>query len=403
MLSLLQREVRHQPILAQIGLLEDPRSLASFQELCDGHGVLGLVLTALDRTPSLVASLSDHTRDTLLDPLHMLRRRAALWDLERDRVLHTLRAAGIDPILLKGGALRLTVYSDSTERTASDLDFLCEVDEVDTAVDALESVGYVRAFSSEIHTLQKDHHFHYVMHHRGGFTVEVHWGLTQPAAAHIRLDADLVRQRAVSTRSSQAIRVPTPEDMVLHMVSQNLEDGFARLQRLVDLDRIVSQHRGFDWDYLASAADRGGALPTMALSLTLSQRLLGTEYPFDNITAVFPVPAMARASLVALRPLCGSVQRRKRGYHFQRELLSMWAGRGSRSWLSAIMDRLSLEHYRFWAVETGTAHRPTMRWRLISLTKLLAFQAWAYLTALPSLLTAEGRDRLRLWSHSTSA
>jgi len=88
---------------------------ARFQALAQHHEVFGLALVALERTGQL-AALPAAVGAELARSLTMLRRQAALWDLQRDAVIRRLAAAEIPVLLLKGAALRLSAYRDPAER-----------------------------------------------------------------------------------------------------------------------------------------------------------------------------------------------------------------------------------------------------------------------------------------------
>ena len=79
--------------------------------------------------------------------------------------------------------------------------------------------------------------------------------------------------------SRPVLRVPSAEDMILHMASQNAEDAFGRLGRIVDVDRLIASTPHLDWDYLRQAARRGEVQIFTAVTLRLAQLLLGTPVP----------------------------------------------------------------------------------------------------------------------------
>lgn len=395
LVGLLRRSATRDVLPHHLQLLNDPEGRAGFLRDAGHHEVLGLALTALARTSEFLRVLSPAATTALLAPLSTLRRQAAFWDLERGRVLHRLRSAGVDPVVLKGGALRMTTYSESIERPIADLDLLIREHEMQSAVEALESVRYAHAYG-DLRALYRAHHFHFIMKHPGGFTVELHWALTPPSAP-VRLDNETIRERAVRLGAPHAVRVPSPEDMVLHLMCQNIGDGFAKLRRTVDIDRILSRSADFDWTYLGNAAERADALTAAALTLQLSNRLLDTPLPDHNVADLFGVPLIVRAGIASVHPVCLHVRRLDRGDESRRDLLRLWTARGSKSWLWALGRRLYADHYRFWII--GTARKPpTLLRRTFVVGKLLFLQTSSYITAAVRLLTHRGRESLQFWT-----
>jgi len=90
-------------------VIDGPRERAWFFGLAMEHGIHGLVLRALIRSP-LMTTLPLETAQGLTAEWNRLRKRAALWDLERDRLLSQFEHQGLTPVVLKGGALRETGY-----------------------------------------------------------------------------------------------------------------------------------------------------------------------------------------------------------------------------------------------------------------------------------------------------
>ena len=373
--------------------------------LAETHGVLGLVLSTLERA-SLLSSLGrEHSRD-ILAPLGHLRRQAAIWDLERARILGFLRRAGLDPVVLKGGALRDTTYDEPAQRPIGDLDLLLTPEAADDAIRVLETAGYREIWSGAVLEWYRRHHYHSGMAHPNGFVVEVHWGLTRPSRPwQLRADKFLRRSVLTELTTGVQVRTPSPEDMALHLASQNLEDHFSRLRRLVDLDRVIAREQGMDWAYLWKSAKDGRLEIVLAYSLQLCYALLRTSVPADFLVRLSP-PRVARIHLALLRPLSFLVS--------QTSDESKATRRGKRFWLMVRWeDRLKYLVNRMWgpAMEHATARgledeadqrEPSVRARLWAVAKFVAYFAAAhvglYLSGFFSLVTRSGRSELRFWT-----
>src|SRR5262245_28771809 len=219
-------------------LFEERPFRERFTQLAMRHGVHGLALSAIVRAP-LIQSLSAEVRDEFTASFARLRRQAIVWDVERDRLLSSLERKGLIPVVLKGSALRETIYDQPAERSLSDLDLLFPDDQLESSMETLQANGYRSPSSAEVREAYRQHHFHYQLTHPGGFVVEVHWALCRPDL-YFHLDHRAFLARAVERPrgSRPLLRVPSAEDMILHMASQNVEDAFARLRLIVDVDRI---------------------------------------------------------------------------------------------------------------------------------------------------------------------
>ena len=370
--------------------------------LAETHGVLGLVLSTLERASRSLGR--EHSRE-ILAPLGHLRRQAAIWDLECARILGFLRRVGLEPVVLKGGALRDTTYDEPAQRPIGDLDLLLTPEATDDAIRVLETAGYYEIRSGAVLEWYRRHHYHTAMAHPNGFVVEVHWGLERASRPwQLRADKFLGRSVLTELTTGVQVRTPSPEDMALHLASQNLEDDFSRLRRLVDLDRVIAREQGMDWAYLWKSAKDGGLEIVLAYSLQLCYALLRTSVPADFLVRLNP-PRVARIHLSLLRPLSFLVS--------QTSDESKAARRGKRFWLMVRWeDRLKYLVSKMWGpAKLATARRleddadqrePSVRARLWAVAKFMAYLAAAhvglYLSGFFSLVTRSGRSELRFWT-----
>ncbi len=346
------------------------------------HQLLGLVLAELERAGRLSPAIAAENRQQL----KQLRLQAALWDFERDEVVTRLQERGIPVVVLKGAALRLMAYRDSAERPFGDIDILVPKESLDGAVALLEARGYAR-HSEHRDRIYLEHFHHLVLHRAPGFKVEVHWALA-PASFTVRLDPEaFLRDAVIPTRQSgPTIRVPGPEHMVIHLSAQNLEDGFSKLMRLVDLDRVIAAAgSGFDWNRLGSEARRMGARGTVALSLRLCERLLETEIPRGFVGGL-GLSRSVRAHLALLDPVAVVLERRgEQGA--VRDLLSLWCTDRAVSRWGMVRDMVTGRRERAWR-ELLRRERSALR-RLASLARLGGAQLARYPAVLGRGLGAE--------------
>lgn len=376
--------------LARVPEFGSPPFQMVLQNLAERHGVSGLVLSTLDRAGLLAEK--DYPA------LRLLRRQAAIWDLERDFVLGCLSARGIPVVLLKGAALRLSAYRDPVERAFVDLDLLVPDADVDAAIGALVEAGY-RSQADWRTKLYREHHHHIALQKDMGFMVEVHWAL-EPKRSPFQLDPTAFRNAAISQRAGngEAIQVPRPEHHVLHLATQNLEDGYCRLSRIVDVDRVIA-HAGprFDWDLLATEAVRMRVHPAVALSLRLAEVLLQTRLDLAVYRAL-RVPRSCRLHLGLLDPVSHLIEQRVLRRASLERLIFLWSIPDAPLRRQAI--RATFRGEQDWFAELGflqtesTTRRPP-RWRVVPMLKLLAAQGWLYVGG--SARRLSGRRR-RFWT-----
>ena len=305
LLSLVRRDATTAVSVDRLSRLADPGFRSAFQSVMTGHGVIGLALTALRRCEAFGA-LDSNVRAQVTTPLRPFAFQAALWDAERDRLLEALRAHCLVPVVLKGGALRLTVYSDPAERLSGDLDLLVPAHRVRDGLEALAAAGYVDHWTDYARKEHLRRGYHLSLSHKSGFEVELHWDLA-PRGEGFRFDPAAFLNRSVLNQREGAppVRVPSPEHMVLHMADQVREDSFSKLKRLVDIDRVVAaasaSGHDMDWDYVARQARRGGHQAVLGLALQLSRRLLQAPVP-AAVVRDLDIDPLARVHIAMLRP-----------------------------------------------------------------------------------------------------
>lgn len=377
----------------------DPRDVRAFHEFAMGHGLLGLALTALEQS-DLVAGLTEARRAQLLKPLAILRRQASIWDLERDRLMALLSVAKLDAVLLKGGALRTTVYKEAVQRPIGDLDILVTKENVDRSVEVMKAAGYHVPYTEDVVDAFQEHHFHLRLVHKNGFIVEVHWDLTQEATC-FPLDGARVHERAMPAGPGRPYRIPTPEDMILHLATQNVEDSFTTLRRFVDLDRVVRNYPDLDWDALSTRARASGTNNIAMLALQISHRLLNTPIPRD-LPQRMGVSRLVRSHLAMLEPAAKLVS--NAGTRPSAAILLEWLcapGLRPRARLMRdhLVQRREAHLWMFEGLEAPEGDEPGLGRGALVLGKVFCFQVSRWARAALSWVVP-GMDRpSRFWKH----
>lgn len=383
--------VREMPGLVRT--LADDRLRAELVAIATQMRVLGLVLQRLDRAEVLDALPEAAARD-LRECTRRARLGSAGYQLERDHVVARLRREGIEPLLLKGAALRGTLYADPLQRAVSDIDVLVEEAALETALSALVRAGYRRPAAAEAAAYRRAH-FHFRLTHPRGHVVELHWALTTPTAT-FRLEPARFLADSVSVERAlgPALRVPRSEHMLLHLVAQSAEERFIRFDRIVDVDRMVDAG-GLDWAFLCDAARSAGLTTALALSLELARSLLGTEVPESVAGAVRP-SALVRANLRLLRPGRRLLVPDRCRRSASDQLVHLWLLPGAApraAALGRILARGAVEPTEWAPAPEGPL--PVHR-RILSLVKTLAFQGALYAGADRDPRSA-GSNPVALW------
>jgi hypothetical protein len=279
--------------------LDDEAFRAEFLARGEAGRVLALALRSLEHV-GLMAMLGPAAVSALQSAAARPRLRAAAQAMEHQRVLAQLAARGVEVAVLKGAALRLTIYERPEDRYTRDLDLLVAPARVTAAVEALATVGYTAPAGEEARAYRR-HHFHVQLRHARGHLVELHWALTEPESP-VQLDAAALLGEAVAARGlPPGVRVPATAHMLLHLAAQSATDGTRQLARIVDVDRLVADAPGPDWERLVADARRAGVSTALGADLELARVLLDAPVPESVIARLRPGKVVS-AHLALLRP-----------------------------------------------------------------------------------------------------
>jgi hypothetical protein len=284
-----------------------------------------------------------------------------------------------------------------------DLDLLVTPPEIDTAMDALRGAGYATD-SAEVLEAYRRHHFHYQLNHPRGFIVELHWALSEPVPQS-GLDTGEFLTRAITSRRANnvPVRVPSPEDLLLHVVSQNADDAFGLLRRVADLDRILDRSPQLDWEYVTRSAEKAGLDIVLAVSLRLSEVLLHTTVP-ATFAAGVGLPWTSRVNIALLEPVSWVISRPADRRPAAVETLRLWSA-APRSHRLRLLANTARGSNPLAAALTGTPASRESGWRtaaagLLRLANMAAYQLQVYSRGGLAMVTPSGRNRLRFWSRA---
>jgi hypothetical protein len=209
---------------------------------------------------------------------------------EIEQVSKLLTDNEIHVLLLKGPALAADLYGDVSKRTCNDLDVLISINDLEKTHELLIELDYVKDdyFSTVLNDWRWRHHHVTYFHPHKKIKLEIHWRLN-PGPSHEPTFHELWERKRLSTLTSSPVYMLGYEDLFIFLVSHGARHGWSRLRWLLDLDRIVSLHNG--WEKLHTFLKRYQMDHVGGQALILSSELLGT-----------PIPKELRTLTVGKRP-----------------------------------------------------------------------------------------------------
>lgn len=249
-----------------------------------------LLVEVLDPASAAATAL----RGSLAD----LKRRHGLVWLELRRLTAALDEERVPHVVLKGLALGPTVYPGPERRFVSDMDVLVAPESLESALAALERIGFKLADTRREPSFYRWHHFHLILTGPLRVPLELHWDLSRPRD-YVRFDVRgfIDRSPTVEADGTQ-LRIPSDADQLLHAAAQTLRDGFADLRRIVDAALLVRRGAAGGAELPALAREQGMATPLWLL-LETQRCLLGVEGGEVCARALRPRPVV-RACLQSL-------------------------------------------------------------------------------------------------------
>ncbi len=371
----------------------DPIDGRRAREICSlarAHGVAGIVTSRL-REPSVARGIDDATLVDLAEIESGLRRRGSLLAIVRNNVVRRLGSAGVRSILLKGAAMVACGYLSASERDQVDVDILVDERMVEAAVEILMADGF-RPHESERRIRDyRTYHFHVPMYGPGGLAVEIHWALGR-AGSGFDLDAGAVSASAgpCGAVPEETVLVPRPEHLLLHFVLQHVQEGFARLGRIVDIDRIVSGDPHLDWNVVVRDARPGNLSSATWVSLRLARALMGTQIPESVIASLQPGGLTCKHLQIIGSPEALLTGHGARDYA-TRQLQRFWLLRDVRGRARVVRDTLFIGHD---GVNPDAGRRGFLR-NSLSLVRAIGVQASLYVKALANAAWLRHRPQIR--------
>jgi hypothetical protein len=257
--------------------------------------------------PMLYWKLKNSSVEVPLSTLNFLRStyyknlaQSTLLYKELGVILKSFDEAGISVIVLKGAALAATVYEDIGLRPMGDLDLLVKQDQFHSALNVMESIGYVEEPIPH-HELNRQigYDVQLWLDARYDLKVELHWDLVTRGDAWFGPEIEWFWKQAQHWRPTtqevfgrsfdNALALSLDCSLLYQSAHLLLHHGIsqARLLWFFDIHQLVDHcHLEVDWDLLVKRVQ--GSKWAFALGTVLAQthNLFATSVPEQIITTL---------------------------------------------------------------------------------------------------------------------
>ena len=214
------------------------------------------------------------------------------------RAIEALRAAELDVLVLKGGALLGSAYGDAGARPMGDLDLAVRPERVEEAVGALRGAGLAPIEDDPVRALTVCHSL--AFRDREGQEVDLHRGLQWRAG----LDRDFWEAAVGSELAGAPVLVLCPADQLLHVCVHGAAwNPVQPIRWVADACRTIeAAGPELDWDRLVELAVKGRLTPPLHASLSYLAAELEAPVPADVLgrLATAPVSRSERRAHEAL-------------------------------------------------------------------------------------------------------
>jgi len=359
--------------------LDAEDSRRTFYELASEHRVRGTVYRSLRDHPE-AGALPKSVGQFLSRQLEHLQERGDAQDAELQDLLERMLRARLRPVVMKGPALRWTAYEDPVERWYGDFDILLPAKELEAALAVALAAGYEIPYPKHVLDGYRQHHFQVLLRRPPMFTLELHWALSPPRSEY-RLDPArfLSDTGTASMGSGRQFRIPRPELLLLHASADSLRHCFWRLQKLVDMDRILRAHPDLDWDLLIRDAALSGHESVLWLALTFLEELFPSRVPGRVLQQLAP-SGLTRFHVERLRSPTAFFDSGGLPKERAQRLLCLWLSPGAGSMWSELRTLVAQDLAWIWLEEYGPPGGVTRRIRQLKRSlRLLADQVQLYL------------------------
>lgn len=249
------------------------------------HGTAGLMLKHLSQSPK-----AEKVPAEVMDNLRSIYIRIAASGMQQlaefMKAAEAIAKEGVQVIVLKGAALVETLYGDMGLRPMSDVDLIIKEDDWPKVCKVLKASRY--------HPVEQD--FVPLPQKLTRYDVQTHIQCVSPTDTCLEfqfdlftmgigmLDMDGVWERSLEVAiGGREVRVPGPEDQLLHLLVHANRHGCARLKWLVDIAEYLRQRESIDWKLLETIARREKVTAVIYMTIRHIEHLMQTELVPEEI------------------------------------------------------------------------------------------------------------------------
>lgn len=216
--------------------------------------------------------------------------RSVVW--EAHCLQRALQKLNVPVVLLKGAAYVLAGLPVSRGRLFGDIDILVPRAALGDVEVRLMVNGWVSAKTDaydQLYYRQWMHEIPPMMNLRRGTVIDVHHTILPLTSAH-RPDAERILARSTALAELPALRIPCPEDLVIHSITHLMHEGELHngLRDLSDIDALLRDFgatTGF-WERLPRYAIEHELARPVGFGLRLVQRFFDTPMPSAVLEAL---------------------------------------------------------------------------------------------------------------------
>ncbi len=212
---------------------------------------------------------------------------------ELGRVASRFAGQGIETIVLKGGALLLTMYPHPALRPMGDLDFLVREADVPRALRAAEALGYALlrpGVAGDVFATNHEIELGRTLEDGTRLYLEIHWRLV-PRESLIRgTDVEsrsLWRDALPTGDPAVPARVLAPEDALVFAALHLWRHAFSRAIWFVDV-AMLAEAAGLLWEDVATKSSEWNARAPLYVTLAGSRALCDARVPEEIFASLDP-------------------------------------------------------------------------------------------------------------------
>ena len=268
-------------------LMQQPVNWGLFLQLAVHHRVYPLAYKTLSQLSNSV--VPEH----VLSFLRKKYQENTIYSLsltgETVRMVRALEGHGIRCIVLKGAPLAWRLYGDIAIRPSRDIDILVPFEQLEKAMDILESEGYheinvltTRQFEIYFKNIKKNHHHLDYQHSKKNIFLELHWKPSRGFHLFPEPTDNILKRTMVMGNS---LPVLSDEEWLLYLMVHGARHGWFRLRWLADIAKFT-QIEGIDWKKISLLAQEFGVVSILQQSLILANRLFSVPIPLGLVFSV---------------------------------------------------------------------------------------------------------------------